>query len=115
MKIKKFKAQNYRNIDCCEIEFYPGVNLLYGDNAQGKTNAIEAIYTFSRGKAFRASEEKEAVKFGTDGFNIAIEYENKDGKNSIEYAFYGKEKRIKTLRCLRAFLCWIFSRVPPRC
>ncbi len=95
MEIKKFKAQNYRNIDNCEIEFFPGVNLLYGDNAQGKTNAIEAIYTFARGKSFRASEEKEAVKFGADGFHISIEYENEDGKNTLEYSFFGREKRIK--------------------
>ncbi len=95
MVIKSFKAENFRNIKECEINFSNGVNLLYGDNAQGKTNAVEGIYIFARGKSHRASEEKELVRFGTDGFRISIEYQDKTGKNSLEYAFFGKERRRK--------------------
>lgn len=95
MIIKKLKAENFRNIKNCDIEFYPGVNILYGNNAQGKTNAIEAMYIFARGKSFRASEDKELIKFGEDGFRIYIEYEDKNGINSLEYAFFGKERRRK--------------------
>lgn len=93
MIIKKFKAENFRNIEKCEIEFSPQNNLLYGNNAQGKTNVIEGIYIFSRGKSFRAGEEKELVKFGKEGFRISIEYENLDGENTLEYAFFGNERR----------------------
>ena len=95
MLIKRFKAENFRNIESCDISFSDGVNLLCGNNAQGKTNAVEGIYMFARGKSFRASEDKELVKFGSDGFRIYIEYEDKNGKNSLEYAFFGKEKRRK--------------------
>ena len=95
MVIKRFKAENFRNIESCDIEFDTGVNLLYGNNAQGKTNAIEGIYVFARGKSFRASEDRELVRFGSEGFRIYIEYEDKSGKNTLEYALFGRERRRK--------------------
>lgn len=93
MVLKKFKARNFRNIEGCEIEFSDGINLLYGNNAQGKTNAIEGIYLFARGKSFRSSEDRELVRFGSDGFSISIDYETKNGKESLEYNLFGKERR----------------------
>ena len=93
MILKRFEAENFRNIEKCNISFKEGVNLLHGNNAQGKTNAIEGIYIFARGKSFRASEEKEIIKFGEEGFRIYIEYEDKNGKESLEYLYYKKERR----------------------
>ena len=95
MIIKRFIAENFRNINNCDISFSKGVNLLYGNNAQGKTNAIEGIYIFARGKSFRASEDKELVKFEKEGFRLYIEYEDKNGENSLEYSFFGRERRRK--------------------
>jgi len=95
MILRRFKAENFRNIERCDINFYPGVNLLHGKNAQGKTNAIEGIYLFSRGKSFRAREDSELVKFGEEGFRVYIEYEDNDGKSSLEYASFGREKQRK--------------------
>ena len=93
MIIKKFKAQNFRNIENCEIEFINGANIIYGENAQGKTNVIEAIYLFARGKSFRHQEDKELLKFGEEGFRISIDYEDYLGDNTLEYAFFGRERR----------------------
>lgn len=95
MVIKKLKAENFRNIKKCEIDFQNGVNMFYGNNAQGKTNAVEAMYIFARGKSFRAREDKEIIKFGEEGFRIYVEYEDRSGLNSLEYAFFGKERRRK--------------------
>lgn len=95
MKIKRFSAENFRNITSCDIKFSDGINLLYGNNAQGKTNAVEGIYVFARGKSHRASEDRELIKFGEDGFRIYIEYEDKNGLNSLEYSLFGKERRRK--------------------
>ncbi len=95
MIIKRFRAENFRNIEKCDIEFSPGVNLLYGKNAQGKTNAMEGIYLFSRGKSFRGRDDGELVKFGKEGFRIYIEYEDKNGSGSLEYALFGKERQRK--------------------
>ena len=92
MIIKRFRAQNFRNIENCDIEFVPGVNLLHGKNAQGKTNAMEGIYLFSRGRSFRGKDDSELMKMGSDGFRIAIEYEDKSGDESLEYAHIGKDR-----------------------
>jgi len=54
MKAKKIKFENFRNLTAAEVEFSPGVNVLWGQNAQGKSNILEGIYYFSRGKSFRA-------------------------------------------------------------
>ena len=92
MIIKKFSAENFRNVEKESISFLPGVNLLYGDNAQGKTNAIEAIYLFARGKSFRAKEDKELLKFNQEGFRISVEFNSKSGDESLEYSLFGKER-----------------------
>ena len=95
MKISKFKAENFRNIEKCEIEFTDGVNLIYGGNALGKTNVIEGIYFFARGRAFRTSSEKDLVRYGEEGFRIGLDYQTCDGEVSLEYASFGREKRRK--------------------
>ena len=93
MRIKSFKAENFRNIDKCEISFTDGVNLIYGGNALGKTNVIEGIYLFSRGRSFRTVQEKDMIKYGEQGFRVGIEYDSRDGECSLEYANFGREKR----------------------
>ena len=95
MILKRFKAESFRNIKSCDISFSSGTNLIYGNNAQGKTNAIEGIYLFARGKSFRSCEDKELLGFDSDGFRIYIEYEDKNGENSLEYSFFGRDKKRK--------------------
>ena len=92
MIIKRFKAENFRNIGKCDIEFSPGVNLLYGKNAQGKTNVVEGIYYFSRGKSFRGREDKDLVRFGEEGFRISMEFTDICGDSSLEYAMFGRDR-----------------------
>jgi len=92
MKIKRFHAENFRNIESCDISLSPGVNLFVGMNAQGKTNAVEGIYMFSRGRSHRTSDDKEMIRFGTEGFRIGIEYDSKDGPETLEYACFGRER-----------------------
>ena len=93
MIIKSFRAQNFRNIEECSLVFDEKVNILLGENAQGKTNAIEGIYLFARGKSFRKGDEKDLVRFGAEGFNISIRYEDKNGENTLDYAVFGRERR----------------------
>jgi DNA replication and repair protein RecF len=95
MKIKKIRVKNFRNIEECEIDFSDGVNLLYGNNAQGKTNIVEAIYLFSRGKSFRAREEKELIRFGEEGFYLYIDYESNIGRETLEYSLLNNERQRK--------------------
>ena len=95
MIIKSFKARDFRNIESCELEFSPATNVLLGENAQGKTNAVEGIYLFARGRSFRKGDEKDLIRFGKEGFNLSLTYEDKTGENTLEYALFGKERRRK--------------------
>lgn len=66
MKIEKIEIKNYRNIDSMEIFPCDGVNVIYGENAQGKTNILESIFLFTGLKSFRSSKDRELVMFGKD-------------------------------------------------
>ena len=92
MIVKSFHAKSFRNISECNIDFAEGVNLIYGKNAEGKTNILEGIYLFSRGKSFRAKEDSEMVKFSEEGFHIGVKYKSLIGEESLEYSLFGKEK-----------------------
>ena len=93
MELKYFKALNYRNITQCNIPFSPGVNLLLGENAQGKTNVTEGIYLFSRGKSHRGASDKEMTRFGEDGFTVEIGYAGDTGEHTLSYTYYKGERR----------------------
>ena len=53
---------NFRNIETAHIDLCPGINVLYGENAEGKTNAIEGIYLFAGGRSFRAHSDAEMIR-----------------------------------------------------
>ena len=96
MNLLTLTAQNYRNISSARMTFSPGVNLLYGENAQGKTNALECIYLFARGKSYRSAGDDNLVKFGEKGFRIGISFSSDAGEQTLEYRYYdGSRKRLK--------------------
>lgn len=91
MNITKLKLENFRNYDSQEIEFNKGINVIYGDNAQGKTNILEAIFLCSMGKSFRTSKDKELIKINKDFAKLNIEYEKSDREGKIEYIISEKK------------------------
>ena len=96
MNLLTLTAENYRNIASARLNFVPGVNLLYGQNAQGKTNALECVYLFARGKSYRGSGDEELVRFGEKGFHIGISYKTKNGEQTLDYRYWeGSRKRQK--------------------
>ncbi len=66
------KTLNYRNSSEADVSFSDGVNVLVGNNAQGKTNLLEAIYMFSLGKSFRGAKEAEIIRFGENESRVSI-------------------------------------------
>lgn len=66
MRVNYLKAQNFRNINDIEIDPCENVNIIYGENAQGKTNLLESIWLFTGFRSFRGSKEQEFIKFGSD-------------------------------------------------
>lgn len=63
MYIKSLQLKNYRNYESLDISFDRGTNILYGDNAQGKTNILEAIYLSATTKSHKGSKDKEIIAF----------------------------------------------------
>jgi len=74
MKISKIEINNFRNIESMTLEPSEKTNIVYGMNAQGKTNLIEAIWLFSGHKSFRGAHDKELIKFGSEFSKLQIEY-----------------------------------------
>ena len=66
MNLNKIQLRNFRNYESLSLEFDPGVNLIVGDNAQGKTNLLEAVSYLGSGKSFRTQRSSELVKLGAE-------------------------------------------------
>lgn len=93
MWINKIKINNFRNYNQEEIKLQENINIFYGENAQGKTNMIEAIFLSSMGKSFRAKKDKDMINLNSEKAEVEIEYQksDRDGKIKIEL---GKRKTI---------------------
>lgn len=86
MWINKIKINNFRNYKKQEIELDKNINVFFGENAQGKTNIIEAIFLCSMGKSFRTQKDKELINLNSDNSIVEVEYikSDRNGKVKIE-------------------------------
>ena len=84
MQIKKLFLQNFRNYEREEFTFTDGLNVLFGKNAQGKTNCAEAVFYLCTGTSLRIRHDKQLVKIGAECAKITAEAENRYGKVLIE-------------------------------
>ena len=92
MVLHHIHARGFRNIEDEGVSLDPGVNLLFGRNAEGKTNLLEAIYYFARGKSFRGAKDSELCRFGGGFFEISAEFTSGGRKQSLLYKYTGREK-----------------------
>lgn len=74
MEAHTLKLVNFRNYENETVNFSAGTNLIYGDNAQGKTNLLEAVCMFSYGRSKRAKSDSELVRFGERGFSLELSF-----------------------------------------
>lgn len=80
MIIKSLELADFRNYDALHIDFSEGTNILYGDNAQGKTNILEAIYLSATTKSHKGSKDRDIVNFNKEEAHIRSCLE-KDGED----------------------------------
>ena len=78
MFIESIELKNYRNYGELHMDFDPGTNVLYGDNAQGKTNILEAVYVCATTKSHRGSKDREIIEFGEDESHIKMQLRKDD-------------------------------------
>ena len=93
MYIKNIELHNFRNYGDLELEFHPNVNLILGNNAQGKTNLLESIYVCSMGKSFRTSKDSEMILFGEDFGRVRVEAQRDYYDTSVELIFTRESKK----------------------
>ena len=84
MHIRKITLTNFRNYENQEIVFDEKLNIIYGNNAQGKTNILEAIFLTAMGKSFRAKNDKDLIRFGKNQAIVEIEFETSDRDGKIK-------------------------------
>lgn len=92
MKIKSIKISNYRNIESAELLPDSTMNVICGENAQGKTNIIEAIWLFSGAKSFRNSKESSPVMFSRNKAKCELVFESLGVENTAVLEFKDKKK-----------------------
>ncbi len=95
MKIASIKLKNYRNYSDLSISLSSGLNVLVGDNAQGKTNLAEAIFLCAIGKSMRTNRDRDLILWDKEFARVDLSVENKGRKNISIYLFPNKNKSIK--------------------
>ena len=91
MIAERLRCRGFRNIEEADISFSQGVNVFLGNNAEGKTNALEAIYLMAAGKSFRTPREREMVKFGSPFFEVTLDMKDSRREQEIVFRAYSQE------------------------
>ena len=84
MIVKRAQLKDYRNYAEACVDFEEGINLICGDNAQGKTNLLEAIYLCSVGKSPRTPRDRELIRKGCDRGRVKLTQCDRGGENTVE-------------------------------
>ncbi|MFS0788737.1 DNA replication/repair protein RecF [Shouchella sp. 1P09AA] len=95
MLIKKIELTSYRNYEHTTLSFGEKVNVFIGENAQGKTNLLEAIYVTALAKSHRSNKDKELIRFDKDFSRVHVEAENRTGQVELDFIISQKGKRGK--------------------
>ena len=92
MQLNSLQLRGFRNYTALSVDFVPGVNLILGDNAQGKTNLLEAIYYLSAGHGFRTRKEGELLQFGADFADLEAEILSQDRQQTVRAVLFAGRK-----------------------
>ncbi len=95
MRLDNIILEDFRNYTSQRVDFNPSCNVIYGENAQGKTNLLEAMVCLSTGKSHRTRTDRELIRFDQGGFHLegSIHTRDRDFTSCIEVGF-GKKKKI---------------------
>lgn len=117
MKLELLKLLNFRNYKNLSFRPSSNINIIYGPNASGKTNLIEAIYMSVKSKSFKNAKDSELIKIREDSSSIITRYLNKDYKDDYRVEifqnenkkFYINEEKVSALNYRKSRFAVIFS------
>ena len=92
MFIKEIKIENFRNIENLKMMPSENVNVIFGKNAQGKTNILEAIWLFCGAKSFRTYKEQEFIKLSSEYFKNEMIFFDGERDNNIKISLSQKKR-----------------------
>lgn len=95
MKLNEISLTNYRNYETISLQFPKSLNILLGENAQGKTNLLESIYVLAMTRSHRTNNEKELIRWDADGGKLAGIVEKRTGKIPLEIQITAKGRKTK--------------------
>lgn len=95
MKVTSLELENFRNIPSARIEPCGGVNVIFGENAQGKTNLLEAMWLCSCGKSFRGARESQMIRFGEKAFRIDLSFADRQREQQLCYHSSGNGRKVR--------------------
>ena len=93
MRIIRAKLNHFRNYESCAFEPCAGVNVLLGDNGQGKTNLLEALYLCCTGRSHRTRQDRELIRWEADFASVQVQAEKADGSHEVEVILPAAGKR----------------------
>lgn len=94
MKLDLLTTYQFRNLKEITFEAQPGINIIYGDNAQGKTNLMEAVWLLTGNKSFRGAKENELATIGKQRYKLYAEFTNTERLQTAE-VWYESNKKAK--------------------
>ncbi len=94
MTVEEIRYRSFRNIEDQYLSLSPEVNILYGENAQGKTNALEGIYLFAHGKSFRTQNDRDMVAFGANCARLDMVFKDDKRKRELSFELYKTKRRV---------------------
>lgn len=92
MRLDKVELYGFRNYREIKTDFAPGINLILGDNAQGKTNLLEAIVYLSIGKSFRTRREQEMIQFGAEFADLNAVVSGKEREQTLRAVLFSSRR-----------------------
>ena len=94
MYCKEIRVENFRNIEKATVRFCDGVNVLAGENAQGKTNLLEAIFYASVGRSFRSAHNAQMIRFGADFSDISLDFKDSKRDQNIHVRIFEDKQKL---------------------
>lgn len=94
MYVKDLSFENFRNLEKNKIEPCETINVIYGNNAQGKTNILESLWMFCGGHSFRGTKDKELIQFGKDFAKINITFFSQNREQTAEIIFRNGKREV---------------------
>lgn len=103
MKLTELNLHHFRNYDEAQVEFSPQINVLIGENAQGKTNLLESIYVLAMTRSHRTNNDRELIEFGKDAAQIkgTVQRELGSLKLELDIGKHGKKAKANHLEKAR--------------